>query len=300
MTPAEPLLVWSDALEEFIGFVAAFCAAGAIGLRFAVLRGLTGAGSDEADHRLAGRIAQRGAWVGALGAAISAALWAVAVPEFAQRRQMTVPALLLSMPAMQIQATCLVLALVGFVGAARRSDFGWLLAALGVSVAPFRGLVTGDPLRLVNPVHEFAGGLWIGTLAYLVVLAIPGALGETLPRARRGAAVASLVSAFSPLALIAVPVLALCGAITAWRHLHGLHNLWTTPYGWALVVKLALVAVVAGLGWSNWKRHTPRLGSEDAAHGILRSARAETAFAVLVLIATAILVSLPSPEPPGR
>lgn len=300
MAPAEPLLDWIDAAEELLGFLAAFAASGAIGFRFAVLRGLTGAHSRGDERQLAARLAGRVAWLGAAGAWISAGFFALETQSFAAERHLTIPALVASMPAIQIQITCLLLAAIGFVMAARRSDLGWLLAALGVCVAPLRGLVTGQVLRLVNPVHEFAAGLWIGTLFCLAVFALPAIWRSAWTSDQRGAAAAAVVRAFSPLAQGAVAVLVVCGVITAWRHLHGLHNLWSTPYGYALLVKLALVAAVLGLGWINWKKHTPRLGSEETGLVLWRSARIELSLAGFVLLVTAILVSLPSPEAPGQ
>jgi putative copper export protein len=40
----------------------------------------------------------------------------------------------------------------------------------------------------------------------------------------------------------------------------------------------------------------PRLGTEEAAQAIRRSATAELAFAAVVLVITAVLVSLPAPK----
>ena len=87
----------------------------------------------------------------------------------------------------------------------------------------------------------------------------------------------------------------LFGVITAWRHLKYLSALWTTPYGYALLLKLALVAAVFSFGAWNWRRQRPRLGSESAATALRRSAWSELAAAGLVLLATAVLVSLPTP-----
>jgi putative copper export protein len=103
------------------------------------------------------------------------------------------------------------------------------------------------------------------------------------------------VNGFSPLALGCGLVVVLFGAITAWRHLGRLDALWTTPYGWALIAKLCTVAVVFALGAWNWRRQRPLLGSEAAAHAIRRSATAELVVAGLVLVITAVLVSLPAP-----
>jgi copper transport protein len=109
-----------------------------------------------------------------------------------------------------------------------------------------------------------------------------------------------MVARFSPLALVSSGLLALTGLITAWRHLHVLSNLWSTPYGLTLIVKLCLVLCVVGLGAWNWRRMTPRLGEESAAHALRRSASAEIGVAAVVLVVTAILVSLPAPRAPGQ
>jgi len=86
------------------------------------------------------------------------------------------------------------------------------------------------------------------------------------------------------------------GLITAWRHLHVLSNLWSTPYGYALIVKLLLAGTVFVLGTWNWRRQRPTLGTEDASVSIRRSSIAELTVATLVLVATAVVVSLPAPK----
>ena len=69
-----------------------------------------------------------------------------------------------------------------------------------------------------------------------------------------------------------------------------------TPYGVTLMIKLGVVAAVAALGAWNWKRVKPRLGAEGGAMILKRStARAEVLAATVVLVITAVLVSLPSP-----
>ncbi len=86
------------------------------------------------------------------------------------------------------------------------------------------------------------------------------------------------------------------GLGTAWLHLKRISALWTTSYGLALVVKLILVAIVVALGAWNWKRVRPSLGDEGSELRIRRSATMELTFAALVLIATSVLVTLPSPK----
>jgi putative copper export protein len=115
-----------------------------------------------------------------------------------------------------------------------------------------------------------------------------------------------MVYSFSPLALTAAAVLVVFGVIIAWEHLHVLSNLWSTPYGIALIVKLCFVAGVFVLGAWNWQRQKPTLGSETAALALRRSATSEVAVAALVLAVTAVLLSIPAPRaakpgapPPG-
>ena len=173
---------------------------------------------------------------------------------------------------------------------------GWILAAVGLIGSELAGVLAGDWTRLVNPVHQLLAGLWLGSLAVMVFAGILPAL-RAAP-AVRGTAVAQMVNGFSSLALTCGPLLILTGVITALRHLRPFSSLWHTPYGYALLLKLCLVATVFVLGAWNWRRQRPRLGGEAAAGGILRSSLAELSMATLVLMVTAVLVSLPAPEPP--
>ncbi|HEU4953632.1 MAG TPA: CopD family protein [Gemmatimonadales bacterium] len=189
------------------------------------------------------------------------------------------------------------LLLVGIVGLALAWTGwrgGWLLAATGTVGSELSGALAGRWDRMVNPVHQLLAGLWLGTLAVLVFAGLTTALRSRQPG--RGMAVAEMVNGFSPLALTCGPLLIATGVITALRHLKPFASLWATPYGYALLVKLCLVAVTFALGAWNWRRQRPQLGSDAAAGRILRSSLLELAAALLVLTVTAVLVSLPSPK----
>jgi putative copper export protein len=138
--------------------------------------------------------------------------------------------------------------------------------------------------------------LWIGTLFVLAGAGLSALLRHEPTRERRGAIAADMVNGFSPLALTMGGIVVVFGLITAWRHLHVLSNLWSTPYGIALIVKLLFAAMVFGFGAWNWRRQRPTLGTEQAAQAIRRSSIAELSVATLVLVATAIVVSLPAPK----
>ena len=70
-----------------------------------------------------------------------------------------------------------------------------------------------------------------------------------------------------------------------------------TAYGRTLLVKLAMVVLLALVGAWNWRRVRPALASDDPVAGarLRRSATLELLFTLLVLAATAVLVALPTP-----
>jgi putative copper export protein len=84
--------------------------------------------------------------------------------------------------------------------------------------------------------------------------------------------------------------------ITAWRHLKRVSSLWTTAYGFAFDAKMLCVLIVVGLGAWNWRRMRPRLTNEGAVAELQLSSARELVFAGVVLVITAMLVSLPVPR----
>jgi len=285
---------------ELIGFIAIFLTAGAVGFRYSSLRGKLGRGGvGTSDVAVYATAAQRAAVLGLVGAVIATIRMVQALPGLAHRAHTTTSALLATNFNAQLMVGFGVLALIGFLLASGRLSIGWPLAAIGVVAGTLRGLFGGRWAQLVNPMHELSAGLWIGTLFVMVVVGLALVLRGETPADRRGPIAAAMVNDFSPLALVCGGLVVIFGVITAWRHLNPLSSLWTTPYGWALIAKLAVVAVVFALGAWNWRRGRPTLGTEAGAHGLRRSATSELAAAGVVLVITAILVSLPSPRRPG-
>lgn len=289
---AEPLLDWADPVKEFIGFIALFLGAGAIGFRFFALKGRR----VETDRAFYDDAARRAAILGLIGIAVSLISAWMQLPALAARRHTTAGSLATSDPATAMQLGFLVVALIGYAMAIGRISVGWVLAAVGVIAGALRSAFLGKWSSLINPVHSLAAGLWIGTLFVLVVAGLSALLKHEPTRERRGAIAADMVNGFSPLALSMGGVVVLFGAITGWRHLHRLSNLWSTPYGQVLIAKLFFVAIVFLLGAFNWRRQRPTLGSESAAISIRRSSIGELTIAGIVLVLTAIVVSLPAPK----
>lgn len=145
---------------------------------------------------------------------------------------------------------------------------------------------------LSDTLHVLGAGVWMGTLAALLAVGIPAALTAV---DGAGGAVAAMVRAFSPMALVGASAVALTGLTSVIFQLDTLSDVWSTRYGWALLIKLALLTGVAALGFYNWRRVLPALGDDDATHRLRRSARAELTLGLMVLLVTAVLVALPTP-----
>ncbi len=115
-----------------------------------------------------------------------------------------------------------------------------------------------------------------------------------LAESERGRAVAALVNAFSPTALVFAGITAATGALAAWLHLGTVPALWQSDYGRMLLLKLGVLSVVAATGAYNWLRVKPALGDVLGATRVRRSASVELTVGVLVLLVTAILVATPT------
>lgn len=304
---AAPLLQWTDPLREYVGFLAQFFALGAVGFRYAALRKRLPEVNHvdptvdpfvHAEHDMIRSAARRAAAIGLLGALVQGVMLLQSLPGAAAKAHVSIGGLLTTNVQTGANTLLLATALIGLGLAASGRRSGWPLALVGMVGAAFTDVLVGRWSHLANAIHRLVGGLWLGTLFVLVVAGLGVVLRDARARDRRGAIAADMVNGFSPLALTCGMFVVLSGLFTAWRHLNPLSSLWTTPYGYALLVKLCIVAVVFGLGAWNWKRQRPTLGSEQAAYAIRRSSRAELTAAALVLVASAILVSLPSPRPP--
>jgi putative copper export protein len=188
-----------------------------------------------------------------------------------------------------------VLALVGFV-LGRRTRAGWLFAALGAGAIAIGASLGGhagasDHLYalgvLADALHVVGAAGWLGALLWLV-LSLP-----VVSTHEKG--VATIVNAFSPMALAFAALVALTGLVNAWLRLGSIPALWSSSYGQVLLVKLALLAGVALVGLYNWRRMRPAIDRGVVTPRFVRSATVELAFAVAVILVTAVLVATPTP-----
>lgn len=190
-------------------------------------------------------------------------------------------------------------AVIGFALARRGIAGGWFVAglcALLLSVTPALGghaaasprftslLVTADSL------HVLAAGSWLGSLLCVMTIGVPIAL--TIDDPLKWASIASLVNAFSPLALISAGVVVASGIFASWVHLEHLAALWQTTYGQVLLVKLFFVAITFGIGAYNFRRVQPQLSNQVGTARLRRSAAAELGTAFLILLVTGLLTGI--------
>ena len=293
---ADEAFSFVQAGRELFGFLSWFAIFGALGFHLFVLRRMTGLRPADGAFRAADR---RAAFVGLVGAVFFLINLAVSVADNRDHLPF-LDALQHGGAKLFVPLACGAVLLLAF--ALSRVPGFWLLGGLAGLVLALRnigGITTGRWAALVNPLHEAAASLWIGTLFVLVVAGLPALLRGPVAADRRGPLVAELVARFSNLALAAAGLLGVTGVITAWRHLKYWSALWTTSYGFAFDAKMLVVLAVAGLGAWNWRRLRPQLGTESAGFRLQRSATAELAFAAVVLVITAVLVSLPAPTLPG-
>ena len=195
------------------------------------------------------------------------------------------------------------LALAGFAWAARGARTGWMVAAGAAGGVGLVAGMTGHAAAergglggmLLDAAHMWAGGLWLGGLAVLVMAGI-GALSQVQGEERK-TLLRALVGDFSRRALLYGPLAVALGAALAvwylgWRWPL---QLFAGSYESALGVKLLLLVGVAAAGAFNWRVAQPRLGGEGGEEHLRRATRLELLFGALLLGATAVLVALPFP-----
>jgi len=183
-----------------------------------------------------------------------------------------------------------------------------LLVLPAVALAFMPGLSghasTQEPIALLFPLdvaHVAAMSLWLGGLVALVAL-VPAATGK-LDAADRSKLLASVLMRFSPVALVAVVVLAVTGTVQAILHLTSFGQLLDTGFGRAVLIKALLLVVLIALGALNRQRTLPKLRAiadggltpGDVGTTLKRTLRAEVGLIVAVLATTGALVGYSPP-----
>lgn len=306
--PAEPTLGVLSApyvAVRWLTLLAILGLVGAVSFRWLVLRAAAG-WAQEAEAPIEHAAARAAAGLGAASAALL--LLAAMLRLLAQRAAVGADSIAPLLTGTlwgwgwSIQVGAALVALAGYALARAGRGAGWWIALLGALVAAATPSLSGHAAaaqgasRLAisaDAAHVLGAGGWLGTLLVLLLAGLPAA--RRLDPARRGAAVAALVNAFSPTALSFATLVVITGLFASWLHLGTLAALWESDYGRTLLAKLALLLVVFATGAYNWRRVRPALHSDAALPRFRRSATVELATGALVLLVTALLIATPPP-----
>ena len=193
---------------------------------------------------------------------------------------------------------------VGLTAPTLDTGFQWVVANGGAVALAVYPALTGHamansalriPSVIVDALHVSAVGAWIGMLFFVAIVGIPLILRGG--RDQAATRVATLVTAFHPIALASVITLALTGALSACLHLGSFNALFTSDYGQVVMIKVAGFGLIALRGAYSWLVTTPKLaqGTTNALTQIRRSIAVEVVLGALVLALSAKLVSVPPP-----
>jgi copper transport protein len=196
-------------------------------------------------------------------------------------------------------AFALVSALIYLAWLTDRDAFLWASFVLGlvfVSGLSFSGHSAADAghswlSELADWVHLSSATLWVGGLVQLAVVVWPG-----WPELR-----ATAFRRFSRLATVLIALILGAGTYLSILRLPHVRDLWTTGYGHVLLVKLALVALALSWGAAHHFLAVPRIERAGVMGTLARTLVGESAVAMAVLLAAAILTdSKPPPQPPAK
>jgi putative copper export protein len=175
------------------------------------------------------------------------------------------------------------------------------IAAAGVALAvalavPLlgHGGTHGVIVWLLHATHLLGSGLWLGSLAILAWATWPVWRDSS---AAPTSTLRGLLSSFSPVALTGAGLVVFSGGGMTLEHVPSFAAARVSAYGQTLGVKIALVLVVALLGFLNFRTHRGEMASDADRRRVRRLALLELALAfVLVLAATAWLTGLAMPH----
>jgi copper transport protein len=146
-------------------------------------------------------------------------------------------------------------------------------------------------------VHVLSVSVWTGGVVALLWCVLLARRDETAEDAR---ALGTTAWRFSVTALIATAILITTGVLQAFDRLVLINDLYETPYGIALAVKIVLVLVALVIGALNLLRWGPRLRAGLRARtALIRDTVAETAIFVVIIGAASFLTAFPPPAQPS-
>jgi copper resistance protein D len=166
-------------------------------------------------------------------------------------------------------------------------SLAWISHAAAAKVQPL-GLL-GDAL------HLFAAGAWIGGLAPLAIFLTRARMSLSL-----GKCAAPVLRRFSALSLCCVSGLIVTGICNSWQLVGSFHALFTTRYGWLLLVKLALFGMLISIGARNRLAIRTKPSTAQAGSHSMRQLRRNVIYEACLGAAVVAIVACLGATPPAR
>jgi copper transport protein len=161
------------------------------------------------------------------------------------------------------------------------------LAALALLVEAILSHAASQPFApaeiAIQWLHLVAVGLWLGGLAALLAQL----RGPTVP------AKAELARRFAIVAGIGLAAVAVTGAVRALVDIGSIDALFSTDFGRLVLLKIALLVPIAGLGALNHFRNVPRAG--QGLRPLRRAGSAELGIGAALLLVASMLVNFAPP-----
>lgn len=162
-----------------------------------------------------------------------------------------------------------------------------------ISLSSHSATVPGD-IRWIavasDIIHILAASTWVGGLTYLAIAAFTSLRTTSGPESR--ALIAQMAIRFTPIAMLAATALIASGIISAVMQVT-ITEAIASPYGLALLLKIALLIPLIAIAMYNMLSVSRRLASRNSATKTLsRTVLAESIIACLLLLAVGWLASL--------
>lgn len=157
------------------------------------------------------------------------------------------------------------------------------VAALLFSFSQTGHLADEDVLaRVAVGLHVLMAAVWLGSFYPLWYVNRHG----NPPEVQRS------MRLFGRLAVAVVAILLLCGLLLAYRLVGSFATLVTDPYGWGLLVKVALVLALLLIAAGNKWLITPNLLKKEGRARLSRAIRGEIVIGLLILLTTGLITTV--------
>jgi putative copper resistance protein D len=168
-----------------------------------------------------------------------------------------------------------------------------LVSLAWISHAAAAGL---QPISLIgDALHLCAAGVWIGGLVPLVIFLTRASVSSAITKI-----IPLVIGRFSTLSLCCVSVLIASGICNSWSLVGSIHALFTTLYGWLLLVKVGLFGILIGFGVRNRLAIKATASTAQTRSGFLQQLRRNVISEICLGAAVVVIVACLGVTPPAR